>query len=118
LPGVLNRTQVNSKERSEVTIARNRVEAEDTKVTAGETTRSQHGISVGPKRDQRQKLGEVMAARVTGTNAAKSKLHGSEVEVKCSSDSSNGASEVKCSGDGGDKKDNVLKCREVGWAWC
>jgi hypothetical protein len=61
LTGGLNRTQVNSKERSDVTVAGSRVEAEDTKVKAGEAMHAHHCIGVGPKRDQRQKFGKVIA---------------------------------------------------------
>jgi hypothetical protein len=71
----LNKTQVNYKERSEVTVVGSRVETENTWVTVSEATRAQHCMGVGPKRDKREKRGEVNTAVGSGSNVAKSEWH-------------------------------------------
>jgi hypothetical protein len=74
----LNKTQVNYKERSEVTVVGSRVETENTWVTVSEATRVQHCMGVGPKRDKREKRGEVNTAVGSGSNVAKSEWHWSD----------------------------------------
>ena len=80
--GGLSRAQVNSKERSKVTVARCGLKAEDTKVMLCKVSGNDRAVSGGPKQDQRWKLGKVIAATVAGTNAMKGELHLSNASLK------------------------------------
>ena len=65
-----------------MTVASHGVKAKDTKVTSCEMSGAHHGVGVGLKRDQRKKLGKMIAAIVAGTNTTKGEFHGSNVLFK------------------------------------
>ena len=73
----LERTQVTSKkERREVMVARNWIEAKDTKMVSGKMLSTYHIVSVSPEWDQqREKLGKMAAAIVAGTKTAECEFH-------------------------------------------
>jgi hypothetical protein len=63
-------------------IARNRVKSELNEVALRQIPSTHHDVRVCPKRNNREQLGKMIAAVITGTNATKSKFHGSNVVLQ------------------------------------